>query len=91
MRVTKATRLKEHFQQQNQQLTGSVASVALAVEALEGILTEKRWRWPWQPVMQKDELMKRLEKLAKAKFQTPEVKETPEIPTIGDWETARNG
>lgn len=65
MKSTKAVRLKHEMQQQGENLARNVASVALAVECLEEIFNEKRWRWPWSPILRKDELMERL----KAKVQ----------------------
>lgn len=67
MKVKRAVKLRQESVERDRQLASHVASVALAVEALEGILTEKRLRWPWSPVLRKDELMERLKKLAQEK------------------------
>ena len=67
MKMKRAVKLRQESVERDQQLASHVASVALALEALELILTERRVRWPWNPVLRKDELMERLKKLAQEK------------------------
>ena len=67
MKVKRAVKLRQESLDRDQKLAMNVASVALAVEAMEQILTEKRWRWPWSPVLEPDELMERLKRLAEEK------------------------